>query len=64
MGPEGVGVLGQTEIRNVLVRVVQNGVKMGANIRQQVVGRGKLLLQTAAHLTGGVGGGVGSLRFN
>ena len=62
--PQGRGVVGKAEVLNVLVRVIQNGVEMAAQIRQAVIYRQQYLLQSAPYLPRGVGGGVGGLRLD
>ncbi len=54
----------QTEILDVFIGIVQYGMEMAAQVHQIVVNGGQLLLQHAAHLTRGVGGGIGGVRFD
>ena len=61
---EGPSVAVQAEVLNVLVGIVQHGVEVTAKVRQVVVDGLQGPLQGAAHLPGGIGGGIGGFCFN
>ena len=63
-GTEGGGIILQPEILNVLVRVIQHGMEVAAQVHQLIVNGCQLLLQHAAYLTGGIGGSIGGIGFN
>ena len=54
----------QAEGLDVLVWVVQNSVEMRADVHETIVDGVQLFAQNARHLTGRVGGGIGSLGVN
>ena len=53
--------LRRAEVLDVLVRIVEHGVEMAAQVRQPVVDRPDGALERPAELPGGVRGGVGRL---
>ena len=61
---EGSGIVGKTKVLDVLIGIVQNGVKVAAQVCQMVIHRQQHLLQPAAYLSGGVGRSVCGIRFN
>ena len=54
----------ETEILNVLIRVVQHRMEMAAQVGQIIVDGIQFFLQLAAHLSGSVGGSFGGFSFN
>ena len=61
---EGAFVRFQAEVLDVLVGVIQNRVKMAAQIGQVIVNGSQTLLQFALYLAGSVGSGFRGVRFN
>ncbi len=58
------GIRSQAELVNVLVRVVQYGVKMAAQVCEGVIDRLQPADQGALHLPRRIGGGLRSLRLD
>ena len=61
---EQSAVILQAKVLNILVGIIQHRVEVAAQVHQIVIDGGQLLLQHAPHLSGGVGGGVGGIRFD
>ena len=64
IAPKTFAILFKAKIFDILVGVVQHCMEMAAQVGQIVVNGRELLLQLAAHLPRGVGGGVGGIRFD
>ena len=62
--PQDAGKFRQPEGRDLLVRVVQHGVEVAADVGHGVIEGADPAQQGAAHLSGGVGGGVGGLSVD
>ena len=54
----------QPKVLNVLVGIVQHRVEMAAQVGEGIIDGSQLPLQHAPHLTGGIGSGVGGVRFD
>ena len=61
---ERSAVILQAKVLNVLVGIIQHRMEVAAQIHQIVINGGKLLLQHAPHLSGGIGGGIGGVGFD
>ena len=65
LGPaQGIFIRGQGKGIDLLIRIVQNRVKMAAQVGQHFINRLQPGRQRAAHLSGGIGGGIRRLGFN
>ena len=58
---QGFRKVRKPEIRDVLVRIVEDRVIVGTDVRQPLVDRAQSAVQTAAHLSRGVCGQIGGL---
>ena len=62
--PEGGFISIQAEILDILIGIIQHCVEMAAQVGQIVIDGIQLFLQSAAHLAGGIGSGIGGVCFN
>ena len=61
---QGLVIVLKAEIFDIFVGIIQNGMKMTAQIHKVIINGGQFLLQHAAYLACGVGGGVGRISFD